>query len=82
MERRPIAQDLDIQVVQKLEIRPPMGVMAAFLHLIDARAAIIDGRDAVLDPGREHEGRIHRALPLRGPEGRSKRMRQDASASI
>jgi hypothetical protein len=29
--------------------------MAAHRHLVDAGLAVIDRRDAVLDPGREHE---------------------------
>ena len=33
----------------------PVLVMAALLHLVDAGAAIVDGRNAVLDAGREHE---------------------------
>ena len=41
----------------ELEIRAPLlFVVAAFPHLVDARAAVVDGRDAVLDPGGEHEG--------------------------
>ena len=82
VERRAVAQDLDVELVEQVEIRPPVLVMAALLHLVDAGAAIVDGRDAVLDPGREHEGGEHRALPLRALAGRSKRTRQDASASI
>jgi hypothetical protein len=29
--------------------------MVACLHLVDSGSALVDGRDAVLDPGREHE---------------------------
>jgi hypothetical protein len=29
--------------------------MAAGFHLVDPDAAVLDRRDAVLDPGREHE---------------------------
>jgi hypothetical protein len=29
--------------------------MAADVHLIDANAPVLDGRNAVLDPGRKHE---------------------------
>jgi hypothetical protein len=54
--------------------------MAADLHLVDAGLAMIDRRDAVLDPGREHEvgdraislGLLQRfPRPVRGLEARS-----------
>ena len=55
VDRRAVAEDADVEVLQQLEIGPPVLVMAALLHLVDALAAVVDGRIAVLDPGREHE---------------------------
>ena len=58
MNRRAVAEKADVEIVaHQLEVGPPVLVMAALLHLVDARAAVVDGRKAVLDPGREHEGR-------------------------
>src|SRR3712207_7818448 len=56
--------------------RPPRSTLfpyttlfrSALLHLVDAGAAVVDGRVAVLDAGREHEPRArHRAAPIRSP---------------
>ncbi|MEA3053175.1 MAG: hypothetical protein QOG72_2078, partial [Sphingomonadales bacterium] len=50
-----IAQEMDSQLVAAIEIGLPVPVMAAYLHLVDAGTAAVDGRNAVLDPGREDE---------------------------
>ena len=55
VQGRTVTKEMDIQFAQKLEILTPSLVVAALLHLINAPAAIVDGRDAVLDPGRKHE---------------------------
>ena len=55
VERRPVAKEMDAELVDAVEIGLPVPVMAARLHLVDPGAAAVDGRDAVLDPGREHE---------------------------
>ena len=63
VDGRPVAQDTDVEIPEQLEIGAPMLVVAALLHLVDAGAAVIDGRAAVLDAGREHEERCwHRPL--------------------
>jgi di/tricarboxylate transporter len=43
------------EFLDRIEVLAPIFVMAAHLHLVDARLAIVDGRDAVFDPRREHE---------------------------
>src|SRR6185503_4080834 len=55
VERRSVAKEIDPNFLDAVEILAPAVVMAADRHLVDARLAMIDGRDAVLDPGREHE---------------------------
>ena len=55
VDRRPVAEVIDADLLDAVEILAPPFVMAADLHLIDAGLAVIDRRDAVLDPGREHE---------------------------
>ena len=41
VQRRTVAQEPDVQVLEQLEIRPPVFVMAALLHLVDADAAVL-----------------------------------------
>ena len=55
VDRRSVAEEIDADFLDAVEILAPPLVMAADLHLVDAGLAVIDGRDAVLDPGREHE---------------------------
>ena len=55
VERRPVAQEMDAELVDAVEVGLPVPVMAAHLHLVDPGAAAVDGRNAVLDPGRENE---------------------------
>ena len=55
VQRRPVAQIVDPDFLDAVEILAPALVMAADLHLVDAGLAMVDRRDAVLDPGREHE---------------------------
>ena len=50
-----IAKEVDSDFLDTVEILAPTLVMAAGRHLVDARLTVIDRRDAVLDPGREHE---------------------------
>ncbi len=55
MDRRPVAQEVDPDFLDAVEILAPALIVTADLHLVDAGLAVIDRRDAVLDPGREHE---------------------------
>jgi hypothetical protein len=55
VDRRSVAEVVDPDFLDAVEILAPPLVMAARLHLVDAGPAVVDGRDAVLDPGREHE---------------------------
>ena len=55
VQRRAVAQEIDADFLDAVEVLAPPLVMAADLHLVDPGLAVIDGRDAVLDPGREHE---------------------------
>src|SRR5206468_7983418 len=55
MQRRAVAQIVEPELLDAIEVELPMLVMAARLHLVDAGPAAVDGRDAGLDPGREHE---------------------------
>ncbi len=55
VERRAVAKIVDPDFLDAVEVLPPALVMAAGGHLVDAGLAVIDRRDAVLDPGREHE---------------------------
>ena len=55
VDRRTVAEEIDADFLDAVEILAPPFVMAADRHLIDARLAVVDGRDAVFDPGREHE---------------------------
>ena len=67
VDRRAVAQIMDADLLDAVEIVAPLFVMAAHLHLVDAGLAAVDRRDAVLDPGREHEigdGLISSALLL------------------
>jgi hypothetical protein len=60
VDRRPVAQGADAEIAHEVKILLPALVVAAFLHLVDADGAILDLRIAVLDSGREYEGRDHR----------------------
>src|SRR5215204_6590925 len=62
MDRRPIAEEANVEILEELEVGLPVLVMAAFLHLVDPLAAVLDGRIAVLDSGREHEPGGYHAL--------------------
>jgi len=55
VDRRPVTEKVDPDLLDAIEILAPPFVMAADLHLVDSGLAMIDRRDAVLDPGREHE---------------------------
>ena len=55
LKRRAEAKELDPELLDRVEIVAPMFVESADLHLVDPRLAVIDGRDAVFDPCREHE---------------------------
>jgi hypothetical protein len=55
VNRRAVAQIVESHFVDEIEILPPALIMEAGVHLVDADAAVVDGRDAVLDPGGEHE---------------------------
>ena len=55
VDRRTVAEIVDPDLLDAVEILSPFFVVAAQLHLVDARLSIVDRRDAVLDPGREHE---------------------------
>ena len=55
VDRRAVAEVIDPDLLDAVEILAPALVMAARRHLVDACLPVIDGRDAVLDPGREHE---------------------------
>ena len=58
-------------VLDAVEVLAPVLVVAALLHLVDARRAVVDRRDAVLDPGREHEvGDVSTLLPRRSARKR------------
>ena len=53
--RHIVRRVLDADLLDTVEVLLPAPVMVAGLHLVDPRLAVVDGRDAVLDPGREHE---------------------------
>ena len=55
VDRRPVTEIVDPDLLDAVEILAPALIVAADLHLIDSSLAVIDRRDAVLDPGREHE---------------------------
>ena len=55
VDRRAVAEIIDPDFLDAVEILPPPFVVAANLHLVDAGLAVVDRRDAVFDPGREHE---------------------------
>jgi hypothetical protein len=55
VERRAVAKEMDSELVDAVEVGAPVPVVAAHLHLVDPGAAAVDRRDAVLDPGGEHE---------------------------
>src|SRR4029079_10156957 len=55
VDRRGGAEIVDPDLGHAVEILAPALVMAANRHLVDAGLAMVDRRDAVLDPGREHE---------------------------
>jgi hypothetical protein len=55
VKRRTVAKEMDSELVDAVEVGLPVPVMTARLHLVDPGPAAVDGRDAVLDPGREHE---------------------------
>ncbi len=52
---RAVAKELDADVLDEVEVLAPALIMAARFHLIDPSAPVIDRRDAILDPGGEHE---------------------------
>ena len=55
VDRRPVAEEIDADFLDAVEILAPALIMAADRHLVDAGLAVVDRRDAVFDPGREHE---------------------------
>ena len=55
VDRRTVAKIVDPDFLNAVEVLAPALVMATDLHLVDSGLAVVDGRDAVLDPGREHE---------------------------
>jgi hypothetical protein len=55
MQRRAVAQEGDADFLDAVEVFPPPAIMVRRGHLIDADRAVLDGRDAILDPGGENE---------------------------
>ncbi len=52
---RPVAEEADAELLDAVEVFRPARVVAALLHFVDTRLAVVDGRIAVLDTGRERE---------------------------
>ena len=55
VDRGAVAKIIDPDLIDAVEVLAPPFIVAADLHLVDSGLAMIDRRDAVLDPGREHE---------------------------
>src|SRR5689334_8198521 len=55
VDRRAIAEEVDADFLDAVEILAPPFIVAADLHLVDAGLAVIDGRVAVFNTRREHE---------------------------
>ena len=50
VQRRAVAQEADAELRDAVEVLFAALVVAALLHLVDPSPAVVDGRDAVLDP--------------------------------
>src|SRR6476469_4541240 len=55
VDRWPVAEKIDADFLDAVEILAPPVIMSAGLHLVDAGLAVVDGGDAVFDPRSEHE---------------------------
>src|SRR5450830_1268652 len=54
--KRPVVAAV-AQLLDQVEVEPPVAVMAALLQLIDPGLAVMNGGIAILDPGGKHEAR-------------------------
>src|ERR1051325_2219047 len=50
---------MKVEFFDTVEVLPPLLVVAALLHFVDARATIVDGRAAVFHSCGEHERSRH-----------------------
>lgn len=64
MNRRPIAQKGYPQLLNAIEVGPPVLVVPALVHFINARLPVVNRRIAVLDPGRKQEQGPHSVVLL------------------
>ena len=55
MKRRAVAEEMDVEILDAVEVGAPVLVETTRFHLVDAGATAVDRRNTVLDPGREHE---------------------------
>jgi hypothetical protein len=59
MNGRTVTQDLNAQLLNSIEIQPPIPVMAALFQLVDTLTAALDGRITILNAGRKKKAAKH-----------------------